>query len=125
MAEVRVTSLCYTYGESAEQNQRKIAKLLKEYPNTDFLLLPEDTPDIDGRYAEKIPGPFSLWLQELACRFSINIIGPLTEKADSALFSTCLIIGREGHIAGKYRKIQLSFSDTKIRHLTSGKTAKA
>lgn len=121
MAEVRVTSLCYTGEGSVERNKRKISRLLEKIPDTDFLLLPEDAPDIDGRYAEEIPGPFSLWLQDLALDLSINIIGHLTEKAEGALFSTSLIIDRKGRITGKYRKIQLSYSDEKKRNLTRGK----
>lgn len=62
--------------------------------------------------AERIPGPTTDQLSAYAIDSSIYIVGgPIIERAGPKLFLTMVIVGPDGSILGKYRKIVLSAKD--------------
>lgn len=62
--------------------------------------------------AERIPGPTTDQLSTYAIDSSMYIVGgPIIERAGPKLFLTTVIVGPDGSILGKYRKIVLSTKD--------------
>lgn len=57
--------------------------------------------------AETIPGPTSKTLGEAAKRAGTYVIAGIYEKEGSLIYNTAILIGRDGNIAGKYRKTHL------------------
>ncbi len=121
MNQIKIATFCFNYETSVKKNKTKISKMLEKTKNNDFVLLPEDSFDADGKYFEEIPGEITCWLQDKSKQFSVNIIGNLTEKSQENYFNTCLIIDKTGDLVGTYRKIQLSHTDRTLRGLGSGK----
>lgn len=65
--------------------------------------------------AERIPGPSTEQLSTIAIGTSSYIVaGPIIERAGPKLFLTTIIIGPDGGILGKYRKIVLSPKEEQI-----------
>ena len=61
-------------------------------------------PDI----AEPIPGPTTARLGEVARRHRMYIVAGITERAGAAVYSSAVLIGRDGELAGVYRRVYLS-----------------
>ena len=58
--------------------------------------------------AESIPGQSTRLFGELAKKRNIVIVVPIFEKADSGkFFNTAAVIGSDGKVMGKYRKIHI------------------
>ncbi|MFC1574054.1 carbon-nitrogen hydrolase family protein [Candidatus Latescibacterota bacterium] len=57
--------------------------------------------------AETIPGPTTQRLGEVAQRWNMYIVAALGELDGHAIYNTAVLIGRDGKIKGKYRKVQL------------------
>ncbi len=65
--------------------------------------------------AERIPGPSTEQLTTIAIGTSLYIVaGPIIERAGPKLFLTTIIVGPDGGILGKYRKIALSPKEEQI-----------
>jgi predicted amidohydrolase len=80
--------------------------------NADIVCLPEGiTVAGTGRayadVAEPIPGPSTDFLGPVAARHKIWVVAGLYERADGAIHNTSVLLGRDGAIAGKYRKVCL------------------
>ncbi len=67
----------------------------------DLACLPERC--VDGP-AEPIPGPVSQAIAEKAARHKMYVVGNLLERDGEQTFVTSFLCGRQGRIAGKYRK---------------------
>ncbi|HLA41642.1 MAG TPA: carbon-nitrogen hydrolase family protein [Candidatus Glassbacteria bacterium] len=57
--------------------------------------------------AEPIPGPTTTRLGEVARKYKMYIVAALGERENQAVYNTAVLIGREGELKGKYRKVQV------------------
>ena len=57
--------------------------------------------------AEGIPGETTARMGEVAARLGIVLIAPIVELADGKYYNTAVLIGTDGRVAGKYRKMHL------------------
>ena len=57
--------------------------------------------------AEKIPGPSTDYFGELAAKHGLYIVAGLIERDRHQLFNVAVLIGPDGKVAGKYRKVCL------------------
>jgi predicted amidohydrolase len=58
-----------------------------------------------GEAAEAIPGPFTKKLQELAKRHRMAIAAGLEERDGDLVYNSAVMIGRDGKILGRHRKV--------------------
>lgn len=113
----RVAAIQLSSGEDKEHNIAQATRLAGDAARAgaQLVALPE-TFDYRGdsekvrAIAEEVPGPVSHALVELARRHNVWVLGgSIHEKspAESRPFNCCLLIGPQGTIAAKYRKIHL------------------
>ena len=57
--------------------------------------------------AERIPGPSTDYFAELATKHGLHIVAGLIERDRHQLFNVAVLIGPDGKVAGKYRKVCL------------------
>jgi predicted amidohydrolase len=57
--------------------------------------------------SEPIPGPSTEYLGNLADDYNMYIVAGIYEKDGPVVYNTSILIGRDGKLAGKYRKIAL------------------
>jgi len=57
--------------------------------------------------AKPIPGPDTQRLGEAARKNGLWVVAGLAERDGEALYNTAVLIGRDGRLAGKYRKVHL------------------
>ena len=69
----------------------------KSIPLEKYRALGEPIPD--GKYCQR--------LAALAAELRIRLIAGMTEAADDARYNTCVLIGSDGKLVGKYRKQKL------------------
>ena len=65
-------------------------------------------PEILLSLCEEIPGPTSQRMGEIAKKYNMYVVPNYYEKEGDKLYNTSVLIGRDGRIVGKYRKIHLS-----------------
>ena len=99
-----------TSAQSVEQFAQLAAKVAP--PKTDLILLPEGvtvvgTPFHPAEVGEKVPGPTTARLGELARKTGAYVVAGLYERVGSAVYNTAVLIDRRGQLAGKYRKVYL------------------
>lgn len=101
-------------GGEPERNLQRAEKLVREAKarQADLVLLPE-TLDLAWTHpsayteAQPIPGAFSHFFCALAKELSIWLCLGLTEKTDSKIYNTALLISDKGEIIHRYYKINL------------------
>jgi predicted amidohydrolase len=59
------------------------------------------------RAAEPIPGPSSEYFGQLAKKHNLYIVAGLVERAAHLIYNTAVLLGPDGKLLGKYRKIAL------------------
>lgn len=104
--------------KSAQENLDQFAKWIDEAGanKADIICLPEAMTLI-GRgsdylaAAEPIPGPSTEFLGKLAARNKAYLVAGLLERDGNAAYNTSVLIGRDGKLIGKYRKISLPTSE--------------
>ena len=57
--------------------------------------------------AESIPGPSTEYFGRLAKQHSLYIVAGLLERCHQAVYNVAVLIGPDGQVAGKYRKVTL------------------
>ncbi|HBY58849.1 MAG TPA: hypothetical protein DEH78_03445 [Solibacterales bacterium] len=99
---------------SAEANVARFleAAAAKLPAKTDLVLFPEGMTLVGtGKtyldVAEPVPGPTTLALAEFARRRNSWVAAGLLERDGGAVYNTAVLIGRNGQLAGKYRKVYL------------------
>ncbi len=100
--------------KSIQENLDQFAKYIDEAgaSQADIVCLPEGITVI-GRgsdyvgASETIPGPSTKFLGKAAARNHINIVAGIYEREGKAVYNTAVLIGRDGKLVGKYRKICL------------------
>src|SRR5436190_17792330 len=110
---MRVTCVQLEFPDrTKEQNLRHVLGLLDESRGSDLILLPELWPS--GYYAyeryasdaEPIDGPLVIALREKARELQACLFtGSFVERDKDRLFNTCLLLGQNGEILAKYRKV--------------------
>jgi predicted amidohydrolase len=100
--------------KSPQQNLEQFARQVDEAGRrqADILCLPEGITVVgNGRsyaeVAEPIPGPSTQSLGELARKHRMYLVAGLYERAGTAIYNTSVLVGRDGTLAGKYRKVCL------------------
>jgi len=61
--------------------------------------------------AEPIPGPSTEYFGSLARKHDLYIVAGLVERAGHLLYNTAVLIGPDGKVVGKYRKVTLPRSE--------------
>lgn len=100
--------------QSSAENVRKFIEVMdKAAPGRlDVILLPEGitvagTGKSYADVSEPVPGPTTEMLGEAARRRNTYIVAGIYEREGTALYNTAVLIGRDGKVAGKYRKVYL------------------
>jgi N-carbamoylputrescine amidase len=96
----RVASLA----EVASEREAKIIALPQLF-NTPFF--PSTIDKANFELAETEEGVTITAMRELAKKLSVVMIAPIFEKAGESFFNTAFVIGVEGEIIGKYRKVHV------------------
>ena len=78
-----------------------------------------DYPDLFLSLAEEIPGPTSCKIGEIARKYNMYVAANYYEKDGNDIYNTSVLIGRDGEIVGKYRKVHPA--DCERWRVTGGK----
>ena len=106
-------------GKSAADNCREFAPLIEKAARqkADLVVLPEtltyyglgkDYADV----AEPIPGPSTEYFGKLASEHDLYIVAGLLERDRHLVYNVAVLIGPDGKLAGKYRKVCLPRSES-------------
>lgn len=97
--------------ENKQENFNKAEKLISEAANkrAELVCLPElfstgFTMNAE-RFAEKIPGASSRFLEDQAKRHKIYVIGGLIEKVEGKPRNACIVLNQKGELISKYYKM--------------------
>lgn len=100
--------------KSPQENLERFAKLIGEAAKqkADIVCLPEGITVVGtgkkyADVAEPIPGPSTKFLGQQAARHRLYVVAGLYERAGKAVYNTSVLIGRDGSLTGKYRKVCL------------------
>jgi predicted amidohydrolase len=100
--------------KSPEENLSQFAGLIAEAARhkADIVCLPEGITQVGtGRkfvdVAEPIPGPSTRFLGQLAKKHHLYIVAGLYERSGAVVYNTSVLMGRDGTLVGKYRKVCL------------------
>ncbi len=101
-------------GKTAEEKCRQFAPLIEEAARqkADLVVLPE-TLTIYGsgrsytECAEPIPGPSTEYFARLAKQHDLYIVAGLLERDGRLIYNVAVLLGPDGNIVGKYRKVTL------------------
>jgi predicted amidohydrolase len=113
---VRLAAVHYVpqSGKSALDNCRQFESLVEEasLKKSDLVVLPETiTCTGNGlsyvQAAESIPGPSTEYFGRLAKKFALHLVVGLVERDAPLIYNTSVLIGPDGAIIGKYRKVSL------------------
>ena len=103
--QVKVAAICIGFGGNHDEKLKLALEHLEiaGQQHVDIACLPEEfagtaTP-------EPMPGPTVNAVAALARKHSMYVICPLREQADSGQYNTAVLLGRQGQVAGQYRKV--------------------
>jgi predicted amidohydrolase len=101
-------------GTSAQEKCRQFAPLIAEAARqrSDLVVLPETitfygTGKSYVDCAEPIPGPSTKYFGRLAKEHDLYLVVGLLERQQHLVYNTAVLIGPDGEVAGKYRKVTL------------------
>lgn len=67
------------------------------------------------KWAEPVPGPTCEELADLARKYRMDIVGgTVIEKEGERFFDTCPILGSDGKLVGKYRRVHVSAFESEL-----------
>ena len=99
---------------SSNVNLEQFATLIDEAARqkADIVCLPEGITQVGTKYqyvdaAEPIPGPSTRFLGLQAKKHHLYIVAGLYERAGEAVYNTSVLMGRDGELVGRYRKVCL------------------
>jgi len=122
-AQARIVRVATVYWRPSdrstpEQNVAAFSALIDKVAaqRPDVVLLPEAITSIGAGLsvvdaAEEMPGPAFFALAAKAREHHCYIIYGAYEKEKSAIYNSAFIIGRDGTLAGAYRKVQLPYGE--------------
>ncbi len=130
---MRVAGIQFSCEESKEQNINKAEELIKsaiDRCQPQLICLQElfTTRYFPSQFdysffnlAERIPGPTTTRMAELAQKHGVYIIAPIYEEAEPNLyFNSAPLISPDGKILGVYRKIHIPLFDYTLKDDTNG-----
>lgn len=101
-------------GKTPAEKREQFAPLIAEAgrQKADLVCLPESltyygTGRAMADVAEPIPGPSTEYFGRLAKKHKLYIVAGLTERAGTVVYNTAALIGPDGQLVGKYRKVCL------------------
>ncbi|QDT02077.1 (R)-stereoselective amidase [Rubripirellula lacrimiformis] len=101
-------------GKTAKQKREQFATLIADAAGqrADLIVLPETLTfyGSGGSYAdaaEPIPGPSSDYFAKLAMQHDTYIVAGLIERDGHLIYNVAVLLGPDGNIVGKYRKVTL------------------
>jgi predicted amidohydrolase len=105
-------------GRTPEDNRRMYEPLIAEAARqkADLVVLGETLtyPGLGKKYdevAEPVPGPSTGYFGELAKKHNLYIVPGLLERDGRLVYNVAVLIGPDGKVAGKYRKVCLPRSE--------------
>lgn len=101
-------------GKSPEANREQFAPLIADAARqkADLVVLPEtltqtNTTQSYVECAEPVPGPSTDYFGRLAKKHNLYIVAGLNERDAHLVYNVAVLLGPDGKIAGKYRKVCL------------------
>jgi predicted amidohydrolase len=101
-------------GKSPADNLAQFLPLIEEAARqkADVVCLPEGvtvagTNKTYAEVAEPVPGPSTRLLGEAARKHHLYIAAGIYERDGSAIYNTCVLLGRDGKLVGRYHKVCL------------------
>lgn len=101
-------------GKTPADKCKLFAPLIEEaaQKHADLVVLPETltfygTGSTYAECAEAIPGPSTMYFGQLAKKHDLYIVAGLLERDRHLVYNVAVLIGPDGEIAGKYRKVTL------------------
>jgi predicted amidohydrolase len=105
-------------GKTPMDNCRQFAPFIEEASKqrADLVVLPETLTyyGLGNTYvecAESIPGPSTDYFGSLAQKHNLYIVTGLLEREQHLVYNVAVLVGSDGKVAGKYRKIALPRSE--------------
>jgi predicted amidohydrolase len=101
-------------GKTPQKNREQFAPLIREAARrkADLVVLPETLtyfgtgrPMVEA--AEPIPGPSTEYFGALARELNLYIVAGLIEREGHLVYNVAALLGPDGKLAGKYRKVTL------------------
>jgi predicted amidohydrolase len=99
---------------SPEENREVFGRLveLAAGEGADVVVLPEGITVVGNGFtyegaAEPVPGPTTTFLGKLARRHRVWVAAGLYEREGRRVYNTAVLVGRDGTLAGRYRKMSL------------------
>jgi len=113
--KVRLATVHYRpQGKSPRENCEEFAPLIAEAAKqrADLVVLGETVPSANVKakpeqIAETIPGPATEYFGQLARQHRLHVVLSLYERAAHLIYNTAVLLGPEGKLIGKYRKVSL------------------
>jgi predicted amidohydrolase len=101
-------------GSTPAEKREQFLPLIKEAANqdVDLIVLPEcltyyGTGKTYADCAEQIPGPSTAYFGKLARKYDMYIVAGLLERDGHLIYNTSALVGPDGKLVGKYRKVTL------------------
>jgi predicted amidohydrolase len=99
---------------SPEESRERFTGLVEQAAarGADIVCLPEGLTTAGNgltyaQAAETVPGPTTEFFGALARRLRVWIVAGLYERAGARLYNTAVLVGRDGKLVGRYRKMSL------------------
>jgi len=116
---VRLATVHYRpTGKSTRTNCEEYAPFIADAAtqHADLVVLGETVPTANVKAkiddaAEPIPGPSTTFFADLAKQHHLHIVLSLYERAGHLIYNTAVLLGPDGQIIGKYRKVSLPPSE--------------
>ena len=101
-------------GKSVRENCAEFAPLLADaaQKHADLVVLGETVPSANVKaeiedIAEPIPGPSTTYFADLAKQHRLHLVLSLYERDAHLIYNTAVLLGPDGALIGKYRKVSL------------------
>lgn len=117
--KVRLATVHYTpSGKSPRENCEEYAPFVTEAAKqqADLVVLGETVPyvrvhKLPHETAETIPGPTTDYFSELAKTHHVHVVVSLYERDAEAVYNAAVLLGPDGKLIGKYRKVCLPHAE--------------
>ena len=100
--------------KSPEESRDRFVRFVEEAAakGADIVCLPEGITLVGNglkyaQVAEPVPGPSTEFLGALAKRLRVWLVAGIFERSGARIYNTAVLIGRDGSLAGRYRKMAL------------------
>lgn len=113
-ARLATIHYCPTAGKTPMEKCQQFAPLIAEAAEkkADLVVLPETLTYFGtglsfSDVAETIPGPSTEYFGELSAKHNLYLVVGLVEREEHQIFNVAVLIGPDGKVVGKYRKVTL------------------